>query len=121
MKRGFAGAVVGGGQPVRIRDALKPTMLSFKPGDDVEFRVVSAEGAVEEDGGGGQSRGKQDHGEAKEAIHAECIPRSQGRDPVHPAVLALRMLMAVQQAERVPGLGRLPQPGGEGKANVVPP
>jgi hypothetical protein len=46
---------------------MKPALLHVEPGDGVEFEVVTAEGAVKQDGGCGQSSGKQDERGACEA------------------------------------------------------
>ncbi len=58
----LACAVVDSGRPVRINDAVEPVLLDVEPGDGVEFEVVAAEGAVEQDGRGGQGRGEEDEG-----------------------------------------------------------
>jgi hypothetical protein len=39
---------------------VKPALLHVEPGDGVEFEIVAAKGAVEQDGSCGNGGGKQD-------------------------------------------------------------
>ena len=74
----LAGAVVGAGRPVRIRNAVTPCVHAIEPGDEVDVEVVAAGVAANELRDDGDECGEKDDGGAERILGPQSEPWARG-------------------------------------------
>ena len=82
----LAGAVVGAGRPVRIRNAVMPCVDAIEPGDEVDVEVVAAGVAANELRDDGDERGEEDDRWAGEEAQSHGSDRKDGRGARRPGL-----------------------------------